>query len=245
MTIYAMSLNQKTVLITGGAKRLGRALALHLAEEGATIAIHYRSSKKDAQSLLRHLKSKGSEAALFKADLRQVRQIEAMVQKVIKHFGHIDVLINNASIFFTTPFGKIREKEWDLFMETNLKAPFFCSQAVARAQKGGALKIINILDSSGPKTRGNYLPYWISKTGLTAMTETLAGIFLSTKKEPIISINGIAPGPIFFPEDRKKFRNDITIDPSDIAAAVSYLIHGENSLTGNVLVIDKGRRYVL
>lgn len=244
-----MSLNGKTILITGGAKRLGRALAIHLAEEGATIAIHYHSSKKEADSLLRHLKSKGFEAALFRADLRKVKQIEAMVRKVIKHFGHIHALINNASIFFETPFGKIREKEWDLFMETNLKGPFFCAQAVARylwkQKKGRLLKIINILDSSGPKTRGNYLPYWISKTGLTAMTETLAKIFSSMKKEPIISINGIAPGPIFFPEDRKKFRNDITVDPSDIAAAVSYLIHGGNSLTGNVLLLDKGRRYVL
>lgn len=240
-----MSLNGKTILITGAARRLGRALALHLADAGGTIALHYHSSQEDAKNLLELLEKKGSEAALFKADLRQVRQIEAMVRKVIKCFGKIDVLINNASVFYATPFGKTSEKDWDLFLDTNLKAPFFCSQAVARAQKGGALKIINILDSSGPKTRGNYLPYWISKTGLTAMTETLAKIFSPIKKEPMISINGIAPGPIFFPEDRKKFRNDITVDPSDIAAAVSYLIHGGNSLTGNVLLLDKGRRYVL
>lgn len=246
MTIYIMSLNGKTILITGGAKRLGRALALHLAEEGATIAIHYHSSKKEAEGLLRHLKNKGSEAALFKADLRQVKQIETMIQKVIKHFGHIDVLINNASIFFTTPFGKIREKEWDLFMETNLKGPFFCAQAVARhlwkQKKGQSLKIINILDSSGPKTRGNYLPYWISKTGLSAMTETLAGIFSPTNK---VSVNAIAPGPILFREDREKFKHEMTIDPLDIVSAVKYLIEDKHAVTGNVLVIDKGRRYVL
>ena len=243
-----MSLNGKVVLITGAAKRLGRALALHLAEEGATIAIHYHSSEKEAENLLRDLKKKGSQAALFRADLTQVRQIEAMVRKVIKHFGHIDVLINNASIFFATPFGKIREKEWDLFMETNLKGPFFCTQAVSRylwkQKKRGSLKVINILDSSGPKTRGNYLPYWISKTGLSAMTETLAGIFSSSRQGSSMSVNAIAPGPILFPEDREKFKHEMTIDPFDIVSAVTYLIEDKNAVTGNVLVIDKGRRYL-
>ncbi len=244
-----MSLNGKVILITGAARRLGRALALHLAEEGNAIALHYHSSQEDAKNLLELLEKKGARAALFKADLRKVRQIEAMVQKVIKHFGHIDVLINNASIFFATPFGKIREKEWDLFIETNLKGPFFCTQAVSRylgkQKKGRELKIINILDSSGPKTRGNYLPYWISKTGLSAMTETLAKIFSpTTAKGTAISVNAIAPGPIFFPQDREKFKDDITIDPLDIVSAVKYLIEDKHAVTGNVLVIDKGRRYL-
>jgi pteridine reductase len=243
-----MSLNQKVILITGAARRLGRALALNLAEEGSAIALHYRSSQKDAKNLLELLEKKGARAALFKADLRKVRQIEAMVQKVIKHFGHIDVLINNASIFFATPFGKIREKEWDLFIETNLKGPFFCTQAVCRylgkKKRRSDMKIINILDSSGPKTRGNYLPYWISKSGFSAMTETLARIFSPMNKGTSISVNAIAPGPILFPKDREKFKDDITINPSDIVSAVKYLIEDKHAVTGNVLVIDKGRRYL-
>jgi len=246
---FTMSLNGKVILITGAARRLGRALALHLAEDGNAIALHYRSSQEDAKNLAEFLKKKGLRAALFKADLRKVKQIEAMVQKVIKHFGRIDVLINNASIFFATPFGKISEKEWDLFIETNLKGPFFCTQTICRylGKKKRSLKIINILDSSGPITRGNYLPYWISKTGLSAMTETLAKIFSpmnTMNKETAISVNAIAPGPILFPKDREKFKDDITIDPSDIVSAVKYLIEDKHAVTGNVLVIDKGRRYL-
>jgi len=237
-----MSLNEKVVLITGSAKRLGRALALSLAKDGASVAIHYHSSEKEAKSLLSTLGTTPSKAALFRADLTEVKQIEAMVQKVIRHFGRIDVLINNASVFYSTPFGKTTEKEWNLFINTNLKGPFFCAQAVYAAQKKGGFKIINILDSSGPKTRENYLPYWISKTGLSAMTETLAKIFLDAG-HPTITVNGIALGPILFPEDQKKFKHDITIDPLDIVSAVKYLIGDNNALTGNLLLIDKGRRY--
>lgn len=239
-----MSLNGKVILITGAAKRLGRVLATELAREGATVAIHYHTSQKEARSLLKQLIIQGHSAELFKADLRSLSQIEKMVQNVIRRFKHIDVLINNASIFYATPFEKTTEKEWNLFIDTNLKAPFFCAQALISAQKKRNLKIINLLDSSGPKTRGNYLPYWISKTGLSAMTETLANIFSPTQRLPHITVNGIAPGPILFPQDRKKFKHEITIDPIDIVSAVKYMIQDKNALTGNTLILDKGRRYL-
>lgn len=242
-----MSLNGKVILITGAAKRLGHALAVSLAKEGAAMAIHYYTSQKEARLLLKQLNTKGHRAALFKADLKSVSQIKKMVQQVMKHFGHIDVLINNAALFYATPFEKTTEKEWNLFIDTNLKAPFFCAQAVIRhslKQKQRGLKIINILDSSGPKTRENYLPYWISKTGLSAMTEVLAKIFSPTSGRSSITVNGIAPGPILFSEDQKKFKHEITIDPLDIVSAVNYIIEDKNALTGNILLIDKGRRYI-
>lgn len=233
----------KVILITGAAKRLGRELALALADRGFDLALHYHSSDKEAQSLLKEIQKKGAKAKLFKADLTSVPEIEAMVSEALKHFGRLDVLINNAAVFYATPFGQIQEKEWDQFLDTNLKGPFFCIQAVAKhmlAQKENLkqYKIINIADSGGPRTRVNYLPYWISKSGLMAMTETLAKIFT-----PGIQVNTICPGPIGFPENLEKLKNQMPIAPKEIINTVLYLMESVDSVTGNTFIIDQGRRY--
>jgi pteridine reductase len=227
--------NERIALITGGAKRLGKSLAESLLSHGWEVALHYNTSQKEAESL--------QGATPFKADLQSVSDIESMVTEVIKKFGRIDALINNAAIFFETPFGDITEDQWDPFLNTNLKGPFFCAQAVAnqmKKQKNSThpYHIINITDSGGPKTRGNYLPYWISKEGLRAMTETLAKVLA-----PDILVNAVAPGPILFPEDQKRLKNQTPIDPREIAEAVHYLLGGTRALTGNTLIIDGGRRY--
>lgn len=233
----------KVILITGAAKRLGRKLSLALADRKAKLALHYHTSEKEAQSLLKEIQKKDVKAKLFQADLTSVSEVETMVSQVIQHFGRIDVLINNAAVFYATPFGQIQEKEWDQFLDTNLKGPFFCTQAVAKhmlSQKeiGKQYKIINIADSGGPRTRVNYLPYWISKSGLMAMTETLAKIFT-----PGIQVNTLCPGPIGFAEDLEKLKNQMPIDPSDIVNTVLYLIESVDSVTGNTFIIDQGRRY--
>ena len=231
------------ILITGAAKRLGRELSLALADRGAKLALHYHTSEKEAQSLLKEIQKKDVQAKLFQAGLTSVPEIEKMVANVIEHFGRIDVLINNAAVFYATPFGQIKEKEWDQFLDTNLKGPFFCIQAVAKqmlSQKENLkqYKIINIADSGGPRTRVNYLPYWISKSGLMAMTETLAKIFT-----PGIQVNTICPGPIGFPKDLEKLKNQMPIHPKEIVNTVLYLIESVDSVTGNTFIIDQGRRY--
>ncbi|MBI3019220.1 MAG: SDR family NAD(P)-dependent oxidoreductase, partial [Deltaproteobacteria bacterium] len=197
----------------------------------------------EAQDTLKTILKNKKMAHLFKANLASVTKKEKMVSQVIQHFGRIDVLINNAAVFYATPFGQVQEKEWDQFLDTNLKGPFFCTQAVAKhmlSQKENPkqYKIINIADSGGPRTRVNYLPYWISKSGLMAMTETLAKIFT-----PSIQINTLCPGPIGFPEDLEKLKNQMPIDPKEIINTVFYLIESVDSVTGNTFIIDRGRRY--
>lgn len=237
----------KVILITGAAKRLGRELALGLAQKtDVTLALHYHTSEKEAQTLLKELHKKKIKAELFKADLTQVSEIKKMASDILKKFGKIDVLINNAAIFYPTPFGEVHEKEWDLFLDTNLKGPFFLIQALAgqqrsfaKAQDDEKLKIINIADSGGPKTRANYIPYWISKSGLITLTEVLAKVFGQG-----IQINTIAPGPIAFAEDLKRLSKDITIDPQEVIKTALHLIQNGSSITGTTIIIDRGRRYL-
>lgn len=235
-------MSPKVVLITGSAKRLGREIALALAGRHVQLALHYHQSEKEAYTLLSELEQRNVTAKLFNADLTQVSQIQTMIQKILTQFGQIDALINNAAMFYETPFGSITEKDWDSFLDTNLKGPFFLIQSVAThmlTQKDPSLcKIINIADSGGPKTRANYLPYWVSKAGLIAMTETLAKIFGQT-----IQVNTVAPGPIAFPEDMPRLKNDIVVDPKEIIKTILHLVNDTTSVTGNTIVIDRGRRY--
>lgn len=237
-----MKHHKKVILITGAGKRLGRYLAEGLSEK-YNIAIHYHRSKKEAMSLATHLNFCRKESThIFQANMMSVRDIENMVKKIVRHFGRVDILINNASIFKTTPFGTISEEDWDQHMDTNLKGPFFCTQAVAnwmlhQTEDKKHFKIINIADSGGPKTRAHYLPYWVSKSGLMAMTETLAKIF-----SPGIQVNTIAPGPILFSEDAEKLKQQLPIHPSEILKTVHYLLN-TSAVTGNTLIIDQGRRY--
>ena len=167
--------------------------------------------------------------------MAKVLDITTMVRDVVKKMGHIDILINNAAQFYPTPFGKISEKDWDNFLDANLKGPFFLIQEATHHK---IQKIINIADSSGPKTRGNYIPYWLSKTGLISMTEILAKVLGDSAQ-----INTICPGPIDFPEDRERLKNDITIDPQEISKTILYLLKEMTGITGNTLFIDRGRRY--
>ena len=235
--------SRKVILITGAAKRLGKYLA-----EGLTsnydLAIHYHQSAAEAEALAKKLTSQRKKSAFtFKANMMSLSEIEKGISQVLDYFGHIDILINNASIFERTPFGTISEKEWDHHMDINLKGPFFCTQTVARwmlKQKNiTAYKIINIADSGSPKTRGDYLPYWISKSGLMAMTETLAKVFA-----PGIQINSIAPGPILFPEDAERLKKQLCIYPEEILKTVHYLLEA-SSVTGNTIILDQGRRYLI
>ena len=238
-----MSSLNKVILITGAAKRLGRELAMALSDRGAKIALHYHTSEKEAQDTLKTILKNKKTAHLFKANLASASETEKMVSEVIKHFGRIDVLINNAGIFYATPFGQIKEKEWDQFLDTNLKGPFFCIQAVAKqmlSQKGNPkqYKIINIADSGGARPPVKNLPPLILKSRLMAMTETLAKIFT-----PGIQVNTICPGPIGFPKDLEKLKNQMPIHPKEIVNTVLYLIESVDSVTGNTFIIDQGRRY--
>ena len=241
-----MKLRGANILVTGGAKRVGRIIALTLAAQGANILLHYRSSTKEARDLCEQIRDYPVQAKAFKADLRKLFQVRRMVRQAWKAFGGIDVLVNSASVFFRTPIETLTEKEWDLTLDTNLKGNFFLAREVGllMAERGSG-KIINIADWAGARPYKNYLPYCISKAGVLAMTKGLARTFA-----PAVSVNAISPGPILLPpdlgpEDKEKIIHGTPLhrigSPDDIAAAVKILIEGTDFMTGSILTVDGGR----
>lgn len=243
-----MELAGKTVLITGAAQRLGKEMALHLAACGAHIILHYRSSKKAALALAQEIEAYGVRCIPVQADFTEpikISAIQAFVKKVYQLSKTIDVLINNASIFYPTPLGKINDKDWDAFIAINLKTPFFLAQEIgARMVKQGSGKIINMIDCAIYHPRADYLPYTIAKGGLATATVGLARALA-----PKVQVNGIAPGPILPPKGGKgknmnKIINTTLLKrfgtPEDIVATVRYLIEGTDYVTGEIITVDGG-----
>ncbi len=234
------------VLITGAAKRIGRAIALALAERGADIVIHYHRSEDAARETAREIEARGVRALALQADLANVREIERLIERAADALGRLDILVNNASVFFRTPFGSITEEQWDLNLDVNLKAPFFCAQYAARfmREQGGG-KIINIADWAGFRPYAGYIPYCVSKAGLIALTQVLARTLA-----PTILVNAVAPGPVLLPEDYGEDEIRAIIEgtplkrlgsPEDVVRAVLFLIEGSDFITGHTLVVDGGR----
>jgi len=234
----------RVALVTGAAKRLGRAVALRLAEEGADVAVHYGKSCLEAESLEVEIKKLGRRCGLFSADLRKVSAIRKLVADVIGEFGHLDILINNAANFLETPFALTSESEWDASLDTNLKAPFFCAQAAApHLARTGHGAIVNFADIGGLLGWREFLPHSISKAGVILMTRVLA-----KELAPKTRVNAIAPGTITMPGDPPKWEEEFvrqvplgrTGRPEEVADAVVYLLTAE-FMTGQILVLDGGR----
>ncbi len=154
-----MELKGKVALVTGAGRRVGRTIALNFASRDAAIAIHYRSSRAEAEDLAAQITRQGGKAQAFAADLERVAEIERMVVEVIGAMGRIDVLVNSASVFYRKPLEELTEHDWDVNLNTNLKAPFFLSKfAGAAMRRQGAGKIVNIGDWAGIRPYNNYLP---------------------------------------------------------------------------------------
>ena len=240
-----MKLQGKNVLITGAAKRIGHEIALTLAASGACILIHYRRSRPEAEILQKEIVRKGGKALLFQADFSKISGIKKFTDEVYRKAGRIDVLVNNASIFYPTPLGSLTEKDWDDFLAVNLKAPFFLSQAAGEKMlKRKSGKIINLLDWTAERPGGEYLPYCISKAGLLAATRGMAKAFA-----PHVQVLGVAPGPILPPEGvtgrKAKARAEKTLlkrygSPEDVAETVRFLIEGTDFMTGAVVPVEGG-----
>ncbi len=243
-----MKIKGKTILITGGGLRIGRAIALDLAKRGAFLILHYHRSKQAMTALKQEIEALGAEVVAIPADFsssKSTAMIKRFTAQVFNKVPHVDVLINNASNFYPTPFGKIKEKDWDAFMNVNLKTPFFLSQEVGnRMIKRRRGKIINIVDWTVNHPHPDYLPYVISKAGLQTATVGLAKALA-----PNIHVNSIAPGPILpsrgMNTKRKKDITNRTLlkkfgDPKDIVSAVRYLIEDGDYITGVMLPVDGG-----
>ncbi len=242
-----MRLDGKAALITGGAKRLGRAIALQLAEAGANIMLHYNTSEQEAQQTLVAIREFGVEAVGTQANLAEMPQAERIVDEAIAHYGRLDILINNAALFWRTPFGTVTEDQWDALLNTNLKAPFFCAQRAGTWMKenGGGV-LINMIDTGVYIGWSGFIPYLASKAGLEQMTYGLAKTLA-----PTVRVNGIAPGPILAEEGLSQADKDRAIERSllkrmggeqSIAEAVLYLVTAE-FVTGVVLPVDGGQRW--
>jgi NAD(P)-dependent dehydrogenase (short-subunit alcohol dehydrogenase family) len=237
--------NPGTALITGAARRIGRAIALDLAEAGWAVAIHYRNSAADADTLAREISDSGGRARTFQGDLTERRAIERLVQEVGRDIGPLTVLINNASEFLPDGIGNLDEKTWDLHLCVNLKAPVFLSEAMARQLPANAEgNIINIIDQRVWNLTPEFFSYTISKAGLWTATRTLAQALA-----PRIRVNAIGPGPVLRSVhqtaddfDREKQSTLLKRGPSakEIAAAVRFILTTP-SLTGQMIALDGGQ----
>ena len=242
------SLSGKTILITGAAKRVGAAIARRLHQAGANLMLQYRSSERDAHALQSELNlRRGQSVVLVKADLLATAGLAEIVKTCVDRFGALDALINNASAFYPTPMGTITAANWDDLIGANLKAPLFLSQAAATALKKSTGCIVNIADIHADRPLKNYVVYSIAKAGLVGLTKSLA-----RELGPEVRVNGVAPGPIAWPEDgswdevtRQRVISHTLLkrigDPDDIARAVYYLIAEAPYVTGQIIAVDGGR----
>jgi pteridine reductase len=237
------ALANRVALITGAAKRLGRAVAVRLAHEGAEIVVHYRSSEEEAREAVEEIEKLGRRAIAIGADLTRVAEIEALVGRAGEHFGRLDVLVNSAANFLQRDFGATREADWEASLDTNLKAPFFCSQAATPWLRKSRGVIVNFADIGAFLAWPGYIPHCVSKSGVVMLTKCLA-----KELAPEVRVNAIAPGTITMTGDPAEWEADFVRraplgrvgTPGDVADAVMYLVTAE-FLTGHVLVLDGGR----
>ncbi len=241
------TLNDKVILVTGAARRIGAAIVTCLHQNGARVAIHYRASADDAHALCSQLnKERSDSAAIFKADLLSIDEIRAMVATVAEWGGRLDGLVNNASSFYPTPVGSITEAQWDELLGSNLKAPLFLSQAAASHLRDSSGVIVNIVDVHAERPLRDHPVYGPAKAGLAMLTRSLA-----KDLAPAVRVNGVSPGAILWPENgmtetlQANILNQIPLGrsgaPSDIADCVLYLIRDASYVTGQIIAVDGGR----
>lgn len=237
----------KVVLITGAAKRIGAACARSLHQQGYEVLIHCHTSVSDAKTLMDELNARrpGS-ASLFQADLMCQQQVLALSEWALQHAGGVDLLINNASLFYGGLIGEVDESDWDALLGSNLKAPFFLSQALAPSLRQRQGAIINLADIHAERGLQGFPVYSIAKAGVLALTKCLA-----KELAPDVRVNAVAPGAILWPEDEmdEEQRADILQkialrrcgEVDDIAKAVHFLADAAPYITGQVLNVDGGR----
>jgi NAD(P)-dependent dehydrogenase (short-subunit alcohol dehydrogenase family) len=238
----------KTVLVTGGAKRLGRAIALHLGTAGWSVAIHYNVSQADAEETVAALHAKGVHAAALNADLSMEEDSQRLIARANKAVGPLTALVNNASVFESDTIATLTRESWDKHMETNLRAPIVLAQNFAEQLPEGAEgAIVNLLDQRLLKPTPQFLSYGVSKAGLHWLTVTLAQALA-----PRIRVNAVAPGPtlrnarqseMHFKKQQASTVLGRGATPEDVAAAAQYLIEAR-AVTGQMIAVDGGQHLV-
>ena len=242
-----MDIHNKVALVTGGAQRVGQAIALALAQAGANVAITYHASIDQARATVAEIEQSGVRAAAYACDQREVASIDQLFLALRRDFDHIDLVVNNAAIMERKPVLDVTLADWERVINTNLRGPFFIAQAAARwmMETHTSGVIINIADTAALKPWPGYITHTISKTGIVAMTETLA-----LALAPQIRVNAIAPGPIIKPPDWTDEHWQRTAEATvplkhtgslvDVTDAVLMCARND-FMTGHTLVIDGGR----
>jgi NAD(P)-dependent dehydrogenase (short-subunit alcohol dehydrogenase family) len=241
-----MSLNEHNILITGGARRIGRSLALALAREGANLIIHHSQSPEESNTLLEELKGIGVQAQAYQSDFSSLSDLERFTDRVFSS-GEVNTVINNASIFSDLNWETTTVNDWEKHHRINLLAPFLISQAFAKSlpkdQKG---RIVNLLDWRALRPGPDHLPYTISKAGLASLTKSLA-ISLA----PEITVNGIALGAILPPSDGADPEDLVRSLPiprwaelKEVEETLLFLLSGPDYITGEIIHLDGGRHLI-
>jgi NAD(P)-dependent dehydrogenase (short-subunit alcohol dehydrogenase family) len=235
----------KTVLITGAAKRLGRAIALDLARNGWNIALHYDTSEKEARATCEDARTAGVKVALLDADLMREDHTSALMSRAVKELGPLTALVNSASLFENDEWVSATRESWDKHIEVNLRAPFVLAQAFAKQLPLGMNgAIVNMIDQRVLKPTPQFLSYSLSKAGLYWLTTTLA-----QGMAPRIRVNGIGPGPTMrngrqseadFQHQREATILKTGSEPQDICDAVRYLLDAK-AVTGQMIAVDGGQ----
>ena len=232
----------KTALVTGAAKRIGRSLALALAEQGADVAITYRSSEADALATVDAIRRHRVRAAAINCDLGDAACVRGSVEATIRELGRIDVLVNNAGLFETLPLESITLEQWDAMLNTNTRGPFLMAQAAHAELKQRQGRIVNIGSLGGLHPWATHGHYCVSKAAVHMLTKTMAKAWA-----PEITVNCVAPGMIVNGEvdpgyehfvEKTPMRRNGT--PEDVAAAVLFFATGPRFITGQVLSVDGG-----
>ena len=248
---HIMSQQAKTILITGGAKRIGRQIAITLHQAGHSIVVHYRSSAGPAAELVKQLNAdRENSAVALQGELLDTDSIPTLVANAAEAFGGIDVLINNASTFYPTPIELLEEEFWNDLVGSNLKAPAFMVKACAPYIRERNGSIINIVDIHARKPMANHPIYCSAKAGLEMLTMSLA-----RDLAPSIRVNGVSPGAILWPEDDSGMANQAEVlekipmgrmgKPEDISKLVRFLVDEADYMTGQIIAVDGGRSVMI
>ncbi len=242
-----MTTRNSVALVTGSARRIGAQTVRTLHEAGLNVIIHYRSSADAAEKLASSLNVlRENSATTLQADLLDIPTLPALIEAAIDCWGRLDVIVNNASAFYPTDIGEITEKDWDILVGSNLKAPLFLCQAAAEELRRNRGCIVNMVDIHADRPLKHYMVYSIAKAGLVALTRSLA-----RELGPEVRANAVAPGAILWPEaphhdaqhqqiiERTALKREG--EPLDIARTIRFLVLDAPYITGQVIAVDGGR----
>jgi pteridine reductase len=241
-----MELSNKTILITGAARRLGKEMALAAAKAGSDIIIHHNNSPAEAEQTKSEICALGQKAQIIQSDFSDPNQVQDLISKAFEN-GPLFGLINSASIFSNLTWENTTLDDWETHLSINLTAPFLLSQAFAQNHPSGhTARIINILDWRALRPGTDHFPYTVSKSGLLAMTKSLAASLA-----PEITVNGVAFGAILPPSDGGDISNVLDFVPvnrwaemEEVHKTILFLLTGPEYITGEVIHLDGGRHLV-